>query len=252
MFMRMPLRAYRHDAGWMLGHPFVEFTDVGRTTATARRGRDGAALRRGDARDRHLRWAGPRRTGTATCAPAERRRCTLGRDSFTPEHRFLTEGEVFDVTVQFRREHRHRMRLITMILGWGDLARTRWSASSSGLTPSSCSGPVHVRIQRRASRFRSRLARKWRRHREGALWTRHQRAIGLARRAVVRLAWRQRPKLPSQAMEGWDGRLGSEPPRRPPRRRGAPVTLVPSGEVRRPVPAGGAVLLTVKDVRLRA
>lgn len=27
---RMPLRAYRHDAGWMLGHTFVEFTHVGR------------------------------------------------------------------------------------------------------------------------------------------------------------------------------------------------------------------------------
>ena len=45
----------------------------------------------------------------------------LGRDSFTPEHRFLTEEEAFDVTVQFRREHPHRLRLITRILGWGDL-----------------------------------------------------------------------------------------------------------------------------------
>jgi len=45
----------------------------------------------------------------------------LGRDSFTPEHRFLTEEEAFDVTVQFRRDHPRRMRLITRILGWGDL-----------------------------------------------------------------------------------------------------------------------------------
>jgi hypothetical protein len=29
---RMPLRAYRHDAGWLLGHTFLEFTHTGRKT----------------------------------------------------------------------------------------------------------------------------------------------------------------------------------------------------------------------------
>lgn len=29
---RMPLRAYRHNAGWMLGRTFVEFTHLGRNT----------------------------------------------------------------------------------------------------------------------------------------------------------------------------------------------------------------------------
>jgi deazaflavin-dependent oxidoreductase (nitroreductase family) len=28
----MPLRAYHHDAGWLLGHTFMEFTHTGRTT----------------------------------------------------------------------------------------------------------------------------------------------------------------------------------------------------------------------------
>lgn len=28
---RMPLRAYRHDAGWLLGLRFIEFTHLGRT-----------------------------------------------------------------------------------------------------------------------------------------------------------------------------------------------------------------------------
>ena len=27
---RLPLNAYRHDAGWMLGHTFLEFTHTGR------------------------------------------------------------------------------------------------------------------------------------------------------------------------------------------------------------------------------
>ena len=29
---RMPLRAYRHDAGWLLGHTFMEFVHTGRKT----------------------------------------------------------------------------------------------------------------------------------------------------------------------------------------------------------------------------
>ena len=29
---QMPLRAYRHDAGWLLGHTFLEFVHTGRKT----------------------------------------------------------------------------------------------------------------------------------------------------------------------------------------------------------------------------
>ena len=29
---RMPLHAYRHDVGWLLGHTFMEFTHIGRKT----------------------------------------------------------------------------------------------------------------------------------------------------------------------------------------------------------------------------
>ena len=45
----------------------------------------------------------------------------LGRESFTPEQRFLSEDEAFQVGLQFRREHPYRMRLISRILGWGDM-----------------------------------------------------------------------------------------------------------------------------------
>ena len=45
----------------------------------------------------------------------------LGRESFTPEHRFLSDDEAFDVATGFRREHPHRLWLISRILGWGDL-----------------------------------------------------------------------------------------------------------------------------------
>jgi hypothetical protein len=45
----------------------------------------------------------------------------IGRDSFTPDHQFLTDDEAFDVTVQFRREHSQRLRLVSGVLGRGDL-----------------------------------------------------------------------------------------------------------------------------------
>jgi hypothetical protein len=45
----------------------------------------------------------------------------LGRESFTPEHRFLSDDEAFDVAVRFRHEHPLRLRLLSGILGWGDL-----------------------------------------------------------------------------------------------------------------------------------
>ena len=45
----------------------------------------------------------------------------LGRESYTPTHRFLSEDESFEVAVQFRREHPWRLRLLSTILGWGDI-----------------------------------------------------------------------------------------------------------------------------------
>jgi hypothetical protein len=49
------------------------------------------------------------------------RRVQISRESFTPQHRFLTDEESFAVAVGFRRRHPHRMRFISWVLGWGDL-----------------------------------------------------------------------------------------------------------------------------------
>jgi deazaflavin-dependent oxidoreductase (nitroreductase family) len=45
----------------------------------------------------------------------------IGRESFTPQQRFLPEGESLAVLAEFQRRHPHRSRLIASILGWGDL-----------------------------------------------------------------------------------------------------------------------------------
>ena len=119
-FMRMPLNAYRHGKGHLLGRTFVEFDHVGRKSGKTYQS---VAMVLGD----------DRTTGEAVICrgwdtdwyrnlrahPA--RRVTIGRDSFEPEQRFLTEAEAFDVGVQFRRKHPYRTRLISRVLGWGDL-----------------------------------------------------------------------------------------------------------------------------------
>jgi hypothetical protein len=46
---------------------------------------------------------------------------TVGRESFIPQQRLLTDDEAVDVGRQFRRDHPYRMWLISKILGWGDL-----------------------------------------------------------------------------------------------------------------------------------
>ena len=59
-------------------------------------------------------------TGFATSAPAGVPGAARTRVVY-PQHRFLFDDEAFDVAVQFRREHPQRLRLLSTILGWGDL-----------------------------------------------------------------------------------------------------------------------------------
>jgi deazaflavin-dependent oxidoreductase (nitroreductase family) len=119
---RMPLRAYHHDAGWLLGHTFMEFVHTGRKTG--RQYETVAMVLRYDA-DAHeavicAGW-GPDTDWVRNLRAGSAARVRLGRESFTPLHRFLSDEEAFDVVVRFRREHPRRVWLISTILDWGDL-----------------------------------------------------------------------------------------------------------------------------------
>ena len=119
---RMPLRAYHHDAGWLLGHTFMEFVHTGRKTG--QRYETVAMVLRYDA-DAHeavicAGW-GPDSDWVRNLRAGPAAQVRLGRESFTPQHRFLSDEEAFDVVAQFRREHPRRVWLISTILGWGDL-----------------------------------------------------------------------------------------------------------------------------------
>lgn len=119
---RMPLRAYRHDAGWMLGHTFMEFTSVGRKTGQPH---DTAAmvLHYDDTTGEAVICAawGPDTDWFRNLRAAPPATVRFGRDRYTPQHRFLRASEAFDVAVAFRREHPHRLHLLQSVLGWGDL-----------------------------------------------------------------------------------------------------------------------------------
>ncbi|GAA4286865.1 nitroreductase family deazaflavin-dependent oxidoreductase [Georgenia daeguensis] len=119
---RLPLNAYRHDAGWLLGRTFLRLTHVGR-----RSGRPHEAvamvLHVDDATveaficagwGKETDWVKNLRAGPAL-------NVQIGRQSFHPHHRFLTDDEAFEVVVRFRREHPYRVRLFEAVLGWGDL-----------------------------------------------------------------------------------------------------------------------------------
>jgi Ca2+-transporting ATPase len=102
------LRPPAADQGWTaVGDP----TEAALLTVAARLG-----LQTGQ-----LTAVMPRVSCSAASAPQSRPR---------PQHRFVSDDEAFDVAVQFRREHPRRLRLLSTILGWGDL---RGDAAVPGL-----------------------------------------------------------------------------------------------------------------------
>jgi deazaflavin-dependent oxidoreductase (nitroreductase family) len=120
---RLPLPLYQRGWGWLLGHTFLLVTHTGRKTG-----------KRHDTVAMALTYD-PETHGAVVCSgwgqnadwirnirahPALQ--IQIGRESYIPEQRFLSEDESFAVAVEFRREHPRRLRLIARILGWGDLS----------------------------------------------------------------------------------------------------------------------------------
>jgi deazaflavin-dependent oxidoreductase (nitroreductase family) len=119
-FMRLPLNAYQHDKGHLLGHTFVEFDHVGRKSGKTYQtvamvlGYDKASGEVVIMRAWETDWYRNLQARPAT-------RVRLGRDSFIPEQRFLTDDEAFQVVREFRSAHPHRVHLASRIISWGDL-----------------------------------------------------------------------------------------------------------------------------------
>jgi deazaflavin-dependent oxidoreductase (nitroreductase family) len=119
---RLPLLAYRHHAGPAVGHTFLAFTHTGRVTG--RRHQTVALVLRFDETTGEAVFCagwGPRTDWYRNLRVTPAAEVQLGGRTFTPHQRFLSDDEAFEVADDFRRRHPHRMRLISRVLGWGDL-----------------------------------------------------------------------------------------------------------------------------------
>jgi deazaflavin-dependent oxidoreductase (nitroreductase family) len=119
---RLPLPLYRRGWGRLLGHTFLLLVHAGRKT-----GRVYSAVAM------VLRYD-PESHEAVICSAWRRNadwirnirvrpalQVKIGRESFVPEQRFLSDDESFAVAVGFRRQHPWRLRLVTWVLGWDDL-----------------------------------------------------------------------------------------------------------------------------------
>jgi deazaflavin-dependent oxidoreductase (nitroreductase family) len=119
---RMPLRAYEHGRGHLLGHTFLRLVHVGRRT-----GREHSAVAMVLSYDPATQEAvvcsawGPDADWILNLRAGPAVRVDIGRESFAPRHRFLTVDEAVQVGLAFRDRHPHRLRFMARVLGWGDL-----------------------------------------------------------------------------------------------------------------------------------
>jgi deazaflavin-dependent oxidoreductase (nitroreductase family) len=120
--MRMPLPLYHHGLGRLLDHTFLLITHAGRRTG-ARRETVAMALR-WDAETHEAvvcsAW-GPDAGWFRNIRARPALQIQIGRESFVPAQRFLTEDESVGEAADFLRRHPLRSRVLATILGWGDL-----------------------------------------------------------------------------------------------------------------------------------
>lgn len=122
MIFRMPLALYRRGWGWALGHTFLLLVHTGRRTG--RRYETVAQVATYDPETREAvicaAW-GPTTGWLRNIQARPGLEVRIGRDAFVPSQRFLSDDEAFAAAAEFRRRHPWRLRLIALILGWGDL-----------------------------------------------------------------------------------------------------------------------------------
>jgi deazaflavin-dependent oxidoreductase (nitroreductase family) len=119
---RLPLLMYCRGWGWLLGDTFLLLVHAGRNTG--KRYCTVAMVLRHDRRTQEAVICSAWGKDTDWIRNIRARpalQVQIGRDSFTPQQRFLSEDESLAVVAEFRRQHPHRSRLLASVLGWGDL-----------------------------------------------------------------------------------------------------------------------------------
>ena len=119
---RMPLQAYHHGKGWLLGHTFLVLTHLGR--------RSGRPYETVAMVLRYLpetqeavicsAW-GPDTDWMRNITAHPASRVEVGREAFIPEQRILSEDESLLVVTECLHQHPWRFRFLSFVLGWGNL-----------------------------------------------------------------------------------------------------------------------------------
>jgi deazaflavin-dependent oxidoreductase (nitroreductase family) len=123
---RTPLWLYRRDRGWMLGRTFLMLVHVGRKTGQPHETVAMVLAADDDTGEVVIVSAwGPDADWLRNLRAGPARQVRIGRDRFVPEHRFLDEEEGVAVGIAFRHRHPVRVRLMSAILGWGDMRNDR-------------------------------------------------------------------------------------------------------------------------------
>jgi deazaflavin-dependent oxidoreductase (nitroreductase family) len=141
----LPLPLYRRGWGWLLGRTFLVLTHTGRKSGKIR---ETAAMVLGDDRatgeavicsvwGENTDWIRNLRSHPAL-------RVQIGRDSFAPEQRFLSEDERLAVAIEFRHRHPLRLRLLAAVFGWGDLRSDQAAREFVRTRPFVGLRPAHV------------------------------------------------------------------------------------------------------------
>ena len=120
--MRMPRPLYRRGLGWLLDHTFLLIAHQGRKTGKRRETVAMALTYDVDTREAVVFSAwGPNTEWIRNLRAHPALQIQIGRESYVPEQRFLSDDESVAVVVEFRRRHPWRLRFFAAILGWGDL-----------------------------------------------------------------------------------------------------------------------------------
>lgn len=121
--MRLPRPLYHRGWGWMLDRTFLLIAHQGRKTGK-RRETVAMALAYDPATRETVvcsAW-GPNTEWIRNLRAHPALQIEIGRESYVPQQRFLSEDESVAVVTEFRRRHPWRVRLFAAILGWGDLS----------------------------------------------------------------------------------------------------------------------------------
>lgn len=119
---RLPLVLYRRGWARLLGHTFMLLVHAGRKTGQPHLMT--AMVMRYHPTTREViifsAW-GPNSDWMRNIRARSALRVEVGRESYTPQHRFLSEDESVEVASDFLRRHPYRRLLASRILGWPDL-----------------------------------------------------------------------------------------------------------------------------------